>query len=141
MPGSVRRRRGLGLEALSRGAADCLFVESRREPARMLRSVLADWSMRGSVELADAIEWIERAAAGKQAPVDIVFLDPPFGTGLGVRCCKLLAGKGWLADNCRLYLESHKRDPLPELPSELEIVRETVVGDVRMMLAGWSNKA
>ena len=59
----------LGLEALSRGAADCVFVESRREPARMLRSLLADWDAGGSVELADAVEWIGRADAGRQAPV------------------------------------------------------------------------
>ena len=107
----------------------------------MLRNVLADWDAGGSVELADAVEWIGRADAGRQAPVDIVFMDPPFGTGLAARCCKLLADNGWLADNCRLYLEAHKRDPLPELPSDLEIFRRTIVGDVRMMLAGWSNRA
>ncbi len=131
----------LGLEALSRGAADCIFVESRRQPARMLRRVLADWDVAGSVELADAVEWLGRAQRGGQDPANIVFLDPPFETHLSARCCKLLAGNGWLADNCRLYLEANKRDPSPELPSGLEIFRQTVIGEVRMMLAGWGNKA
>ena len=124
----------LGLEALSRGAAHCVFVESGRAAAGMLRRVVDEWRVAGSVELADAVGWLEESVA--RTRMDIVFMDPPFGSGLSARCCKLLARNGWLADNCRLYLESGKRDPLTELPLELEMLREKVVGDVRMMLAG-----
>ena len=124
----------LGLEALSRGAAHCVFVESQRPAARMLRRVVAEWQVAGRVELADAVGWLEKSGACKR--MDIVFMDPPFASGLSARCCKLLALNGWLADNCRLYLEAGKRDPLTELPLELEILREKVIGDVRMMLAG-----
>lgn len=124
----------LGLEALSRGAAHCVFVESQRAAAAMLRRVLEEWQVAGLVESADAVHWLENA--GRRKRVDIVFMDPPFGSGLAARCCKLLARNGWLADNCRLYLEAGKREPTPELPSELEFLREKVVGDVRMMLAG-----
>lgn len=124
----------LGLEALSRGAVHCVFVESERRSAAMLRRVLEEWRIAGRVESADAVGWLEKSNAPKR--MDIVFMDPPFGSGLSARCCKLLARDGWLADNCRLYLEAGKRDPLPELPLELEMLREKVVGDVRMMLAG-----
>jgi len=124
----------LGLEALSRGAAHCVFVESGRAAAGMLRRVVDEWQVAGRVEQADALGWLDKSAA--RTRMDIVFMDPPFGSGLAARCCKLLARNGWLADNCRLYLEAGKRDPLIELPSELEMLREKVVGDVRMMLAG-----
>lgn len=124
----------LGLEALSRGAAHCVFVESERAVAGMLRRVVDEWQVAGRVELADAVAWLEKS--GKRARMDIVFMDPPFGSGHSARCCTLLARNGWLADNCRLYLEAGKREPLPELPLELEMLREKVVGDVRMMLAG-----
>ena len=128
----------LGLEALSRGAAECLFVEARREPARMLQRVLADWGVAGSVTVADAVSWLARPETEGRRSMDIVFLDPPFGSGLARRCCTLLAANGWLAENCRVYMETHKRDHLIELPAELRILRETVVGDVRMALAGRS---
>ncbi len=124
----------LGVEALSRGAAHCVFVESERAAARMLRRVLQEWQLASRVESADSVRWLEKARS--REPIDIVFLDPPFGSGLAARCCTLLARNGWLADNCRLYLEAGKREPMPELPPELELLREKVVGDVRMMLAG-----
>ena len=125
----------LGMEALSRGAAHCVFVESRRASAGMLRESVSEWGVAGRVEHADATRWLKAEAENLSRPMDIVFLDPPFGSGLAARCCKLLAVNGWLAGDCRLYLESQKRDPLPDLPSELRILRETVVGDVRMVLA------
>ena len=124
----------LGLEALSRGAAHCVFVESQRTVAGMLRRVVDEWQVAGQVELANAVRWLEKPDGRRR--MDIVFMDPPFGSGLSARCCKLLARNGWLADNCRLYIEAGKRDPLTELPLELGILREKVVGDVRMMLAG-----
>ncbi len=128
----------LGMEALSRGASECVFVESRREPVVMLRRALAEWDMSGAVERADALQWLGRAGREGLAPMDIVFLDPPFHSGLIARCCTLLADNGWLADNCRLYLESHKREPLPQLPEKLAVLRESVIGEVRIMLAGRS---
>ena len=128
----------LGMEALSRGAAQCVFVESQRPAAKLLRQTVSEWGVEGRVEHADALRWLARETGNVQTPMDVVFLDPPFGSGLAARCCTLLADNGWLAENCRLYLESHKRDPLPELPAELRFLREKLVGDVRMMLAGRS---
>lgn len=128
----------LGMEALSRGAAHCVFVESERTATRILRGAVDEWRVAGRVVLADAVNWLEKA--DKRKRTDIVFMDPPFGSGLAVRCCTLLALNGWLADNCRVYLEADKREPLPELPSELEFLREKVVGDVRMMLAGQARR-
>ncbi len=130
----------LGLEALSRGAAECVFVESQGAAAAGLSQVVREWGVAGRVERADAMQWLAKKADGEHKPMDIVFLDPPFGSDLPERCCKLLAVHGWLAENCRLYLEAQRRDPAPELRSELEIIRETVVGDVRMRLAAWSTR-
>ena len=124
----------LGLEALSRGAAHCVFVESEHSAARMLRRVVEEWQVAARVEPADAVGWLEKSVPRQR--MNIVFMDPPFGSGLAARCCKLLVRNGWLANHCRLYLEAGKREPAPELPSELKLMREKVVGDVRMMLAG-----
>lgn len=65
----------LGLEALSRGAAEVVFVERDRTAARELAARLAEWGAKGArVEQRDALQFLHGAAR----PFDIVFLDPPF---------------------------------------------------------------
>ena len=80
----------LGLEALSRGAAHCVFVESERSAAGMLRRTVEEWQVNGRVDRADAVDWL--AESGPCKRMDIVFMDPPFGSGLSARCCNCLPG-------------------------------------------------
>ncbi len=69
----------LGLEALSRGAAEVVFVERNAAIARRLQDNLALLeAVSGRLERADALIWLRR----KPEPFDIVFLDPPFGRNL-----------------------------------------------------------
>src|ERR1700691_3399091 len=69
----------LGLEALSRGAAQVTFVEHDTAAARELHARLAEWGAQdGEVERADALRYLEGAAR----PFDVVFLDPPFASPL-----------------------------------------------------------
>jgi 16S rRNA (guanine966-N2)-methyltransferase len=65
----------LGLEALSRGAAHCAFVENDRRAIEAIRSNLASLGGSGEVIARGA----EHAAL---PPVDLAFLDPPYGSGL-----------------------------------------------------------
>jgi 16S rRNA (guanine966-N2)-methyltransferase len=69
----------LGLEALSRGAAHVTFVERDAGAVRELRARLAEWGARDAlVERGDALAFLAQRAH----PFDIVFLDPPFASGL-----------------------------------------------------------
>jgi 16S rRNA (guanine966-N2)-methyltransferase len=124
----------LGLEALSRGAAEVRFIERQPAVARALEQSLAQLGCeagRASVMAADALRFLGATAR----PFDLVFLDPPFGeVDLG-DLCKLLDG-GWLAGGARVYLEMPRSLPLPPLPPGWEVLREKEAGQVRYALAG-----
>jgi len=120
----------LGLEALSRGAGEVVFVDQLPAVTRQLATLLETLEVGHCLVCqADA----ERYLGNTPSPFDIVFLDPPFGTGLA-KLCKLLAG-GWLAPGARVYLELNRKEPLPDLPPDWRLLREKTAGQVRFALA------
>ena len=103
----------LGLEALSRGAAHVTFVEQDAVAARELRARLADWGAQdATVARADARRFLARQAR----PYDVVFLDPPFASGLLELAAQSLERDGWLTPGALIYLETGAREGLPPLP-------------------------
>lgn len=83
----------LGLEALSRGAAEAVFVETGRPALALLRRNLARLAPGATVIAADAT----RLGPCPMAPFDLVFLDPPYGRGLGELALAAALAGGWLA--------------------------------------------
>jgi 16S rRNA (guanine966-N2)-methyltransferase len=92
----------LGLEALSRGAARCTFVE--RDPAALK-------ALRRNVDYMDAGDRAEIRAAGAEhaapprALCDLVLLDPPYRSGLAAPVLERLAAGAWLAPGAWLSVE------------------------------------
>ena len=105
----------LGIEALSRGAASCTFVERDAGLAARLRGNLARLGVAAAarVEEADSVRWL---AAGVAEPRDIVFLDPPFGAGLWQASVDALEQHGWLAPGALVHVESPVGSA-PEVPA------------------------
>ena len=122
----------LGLEALSRGAAEVVFVEHDHRAAQALRNNLYKLDATERVHEADALAWLQHTTS---QPFDIVLLDPPFGLGLLNPVCALLAGGGWLAAGAMVYLESEPDAPL-QLPAGMAMVRDKRAGQVAYRLAG-----
>ena len=123
----------LGLEALSRGAAVVTFVEQLRAAATAIERLLEDWQASGgSVVCDDAVRYL---AAGPAHALDIVFLDPPYGSGALAACAELLE-RGWLAANARIYVEHARRKPLPALPAGWKSLRSGTAGEVGYHLYG-----
>jgi 16S rRNA (guanine966-N2)-methyltransferase len=122
----------LGLEAASRGAAGVILLEKSRVAARAIAdSVVMLRAKNVRVELADAIDWLQRADAES---LDIVFVDPPFGAGLEMKAMDLLLERNSLSENGLVYVESDLREQL-EIPGPgWRIQRETALGDVKMRL-------
>jgi 16S rRNA (guanine966-N2)-methyltransferase len=117
----------LGLEALSRGAAEVVFVDSDAAATQALRALLAAWDgAGGAVVHADAARYLRQAPR----PFDLVFLDPPFGTGVLPETCARLQDGGWLAPGARIYLERARREPAPELPAAWRERRSGRAGEV-----------
>jgi 16S rRNA (guanine966-N2)-methyltransferase len=120
----------LGLEALSRGAAQVTFIEKDRRAAAAIESLTQEWQEgAGSVVCADALGWLTQAPRDA-ARFDIVFLDPPYDAQLLSATAAALAGSGRLAPDARIYLERRARDPLPQLPDGWRSLRDGRAGEV-----------
>jgi 16S rRNA (guanine966-N2)-methyltransferase len=96
----------LGLEALSRGAAFCLFVETEAEARGAIRENVDAFGLfgRSRIHRRDATDLGDKPA-GDGAPFDLAFLDPPYGQGLGERALAGLRAGGWLTPDAVVMLE------------------------------------
>ncbi len=118
----------LGLEALSRGAAQVTFVERERKAAHAIEAVLKEWGEdAATVVCADALTWLSRSPPG--AAFDIVFLDPPYDSELLATAAAGLAAS-FLAPDARVYLERRANEPLPALPPSWNELRSGRAGEV-----------
>ena len=123
----------LGLEALSRGAREAVFVERSPLAATALRQNIAELGAdRAIVVTADALAHLESEIEGE---FDIVFLDPPFVNDLLRESCERLHERGLLAAGARVYLEQDRDRPLPVLPDGWRLLKNKTAGRVRYMLA------
>lgn len=94
-----------GLEALSRGAAHCTFVETDRAALDALRRNVASL---GAGERADVRAQDATRFAG--GPFHLVLVDPPYGSGLGQAAIEALASSGALAAGCVISLETSRME-------------------------------
>lgn len=117
----------LGLESVSRGAADVVLVEQNAAIARAISTLIEEWNVpHARVERADSFAWLRRTAQ----PFDIVFLDPPFASGLLGPAAALLEEKGWLAPDALIYVENPAREMLPALPAAWQERKAGRAGEV-----------
>lgn len=130
----------LGLEALSRGADKVLLVEADRRVARLIAQNVATVGLPGARVVADRAE---RAVAApeppKEAPFDLVLLDPPYAVADGavVTILTALADGGWLAPEAVTVLERSARDADFPWPAGFEATRTKTYGEARMNFAVW----
>ncbi len=123
----------LGLEALSRGAAEVVFVERDGCVTKKLQENLALLEQdRGRCVQASA----EQFLSGTPEAFDIVFLDPPFKDDVLAKLCASLEAGGWLSEEFRLYMERPRNLAMPELPAGWELLRETKAGESLACLIG-----
>ncbi len=127
----------LGLEALSRGAGSCVFVEKNRLAIDTLRANLTTLGATNAIlEHGDALL---KLAALDQGSIDLVFLDPPFKDAALGDLCRRLAESGILAPDARVYLEEDRAAPEVELPAGWQILKSATAGNVRYALAAAGN--
>lgn len=123
----------LGIEALSRGAAEVVFVENSHNAATTLRQNLASLQASGAEIISvDAQYYLTGSAP---SGFDIVFMDPPFATDLHDELCRLLSERAWLAASAQIYIELDRQKPVPEMPDNWRVDKNKTAGNVRYMLA------
>lgn len=120
----------VGLEALSRGAASALLVESEPRALAALRANVAALGLLDAVVRAVPVERLaQRVHTG--VPFDIVFADPPYLLPAARLDAVLgqLAGRGWLADGALVVLERAAGDPAPHWPAGVVALARRRYGD------------
>jgi 16S rRNA (guanine966-N2)-methyltransferase len=112
----------LGLEALSRGAAEAVFVDRMPAALRTLSQTIADL---GLADRSQVIRWdLSRHLAPltkRRPPFDLVFLDPPYAKGLLGPVLSRLAAADCLAPGARLVVEHPAEESPPETPGALRL--------------------
>ena len=119
----------LGLEALSRGAERCLFVENDATALRALRDNIA--ALRAQ-QRCEVIAGSVLTLGPAKAAADLVVLDPPYHSGAGAVALDRLARLGWIGEATWVALETAKDEPVNV--KALDIEAERSVGAARLTL-------
>ncbi len=122
----------LGLEALSRGAEFCVFIDDHVESRALVRRNLETLNCMGSAKLfrRDATNLGDN---GQHGTFDLVFADPPYGKGLGEQAIASARAGGWLDEDAVVVLEE-MADADIEIPEGFEILDDRKYGDTRILI-------
>ncbi len=118
----------LGLEALSRGAGSCLFVEQDRTALDALKANIAKLGAKG----ADVRPGSVLALGPAPKPLDLILMDPPYGTGAGAVALDKLARLGWTGPGTWISIETARDETLEAAGFEVDVSR--VLGKARLTL-------
>jgi 16S rRNA (guanine966-N2)-methyltransferase len=123
----------LGLEALSRGAASCLFVEEDAEARGLIRRNVEALGLTGVTKIfrRDATDLGE---AGNRGDAGLVFLDPPYAQGLAERALASASAGGWLAPGAVAVIEERKGVSVT-LPATFALLDRRTWGDTEVTFA------
>ena len=128
----------VGIEALSRGAREVLFIENHGPAAALIKKNLESLGLRAEARVVtlDALRGLERLAgeaAAKPKDYDIVFLDPPYAAAEDYRRVLVFLGASSLLSEGSLVIAEHQRKfELPERAGKLERMRVLRQGDAAL---------
>ncbi len=119
----------LGIEALSRGAAHCTFVENNKRAENIVKSNLVHcgFSAVSQVVICDAAAYSLRKNS-----FDIAFLDPPYHKGLIEKCMPYLVHS--MSDQGIIVCETSKEEMLPQKFGDFSIDKERIYGKTKITI-------
>jgi 16S rRNA (guanine966-N2)-methyltransferase len=112
----------LGVEALSRGAERCVFVDASDKVCQIIERNLEDcrFAPRARVLARDVRRVLDKGPAAVGGPFDLVLIDPPYAHGLEVMALQQLVTGGWLSEGATVVVERATRDAIVWPPSVTE---------------------
>jgi len=123
----------LGLEALSRGARYCLFIEDDAAARAAIRRNVEALGLTGVTKI-----WRRDATklgpAGTISPFDLIFCDPPYDKGLGERALAAASEGGWVAGEAVAVLEE-RAGLAPAWPEPFAEIDRRRYGDTEIAIA------
>ena len=117
----------LGIEALSRGAAECVFVDESRTALQLVRENLTHCGLKGETLQTDALRYLEHCGS-----FDLVFLDPPYDTTLCDEALQKIFAFDILSQGGIIVCETRREKTLPEGKPPYFRRREYNYGKVRL---------
>lgn len=124
----------LGVEALSRGAKQVIFMDRLRSITDLLKVELHNLGASPSEARVECGSFPQQLPIADQ-PYDIVFLDPPYQANLLIASCVALEQEACLAKNAYIYLESNAQIDREALPQRWRIIKQKKAGQVHYHLA------
>lgn len=115
----------LGFEALSRGAASCLFVEQDRAAIDSIRANGERFGVRADIRAQSVL-----TLGPASQPLDLILMDPPYGTGAGSVALDKLARIGWIGDATWISIETARTETIDVAGYTVEATRD--VGKARL---------
>ena len=119
----------LGLEALSRGAGHCLFVEQEAEAVKAIRANIDSFDARTRTQVQQGSVM---SLSPAKAPHDLILLDPPYDTGAGQVALDRMARLGWIGPATWIALETRKDEDIAV--KALDIEAERKVGKAKLTI-------
>ncbi len=117
----------LGIEALSRGAAEAVFVDRDREAVKIVKENLKTCSLQAAVRQEDALTALRR-----DEKFDLIFVDPPYDAGLYGDVLETIKSVDKLTDGGIIICEARRDEPLPELDPPYGKRKEYRYGKVKI---------
>ncbi len=124
----------IGIEAISRGAREVVFIESHTKAARLIRENLAALGIRAGAELMemDAMRGLEKLA-DRRVVADFIYVDPPYEDAQAyLSALEFLDASHLIAPRGVVIVEHHWRTQLPERFERLERTRQIEQGDAML---------
>lgn len=123
----------LGIESISHGARSVTMIEKNHFAFLAIKNNCARLNIKNITILeADAIKWITEENKG--ATFDLVFLDPPFISGLISVSCEILEKNKFLSSPCYIYVETTKKEKVLCVPKNWILLKDKVSGHVAYKL-------
>ena len=121
----------LGLEALSRGAARAVFIDDLAAARALIRENVETLGLTGQTKIwrRDAT----RLGPCRGEPFDLVFLDPPYRSGLGDAALASARAGGWIAPDAVIVVELAADEPAPG-PDWLTLAERRRYGDTQILI-------
>ena len=117
----------LGFEALSRGAASCLFVEQDKPALDAIRANGDRLGIRPDIRQSSVM-----SLGPTSKPLDLIFMDPPYNTGAGAVALDKLSRLGWTGPATWVSIETDRREDVEVKGFSIDATRD--IGKARLTL-------
>ncbi len=125
---------GIGIEALSRGAEECVFCDVSRESLKLLKDNISHCGIEEGVKICAGD--YRKNLMSLDEKFNIIFLDPPYGAGMLDECFRLIDEYGLLDEKGLIIAEHRKEEELPDDMYGFKKLKERKYGIVKLTIYG-----